>query len=54
MENDRVSLEIFESSDSQNLYLNVEALDDGPIFPGTGRRINCDRPNYCVADKDVW
>jgi len=28
MENDRVSLENFESSDPQNLHLNVEAPDD--------------------------
>jgi hypothetical protein len=55
MENDRDSLENLESSeprDSQNFYLNVEAPDDGHIFLGPGRRINCLLPNLCVADKD--
>ena len=46
------NLESSNSEDSQNLYLNVEAPDDGHILPGTGRRINCLLPSLCIADKD--
>jgi hypothetical protein len=55
VENDGASLENLESSESghsQNLYLNVEAPDDGHILPGTGRRINCVLLNLCIVDKD--
>ena len=54
-ENNRDSVENLESSDSedsQNVYLNIEAPDDGHILPGTGRRVDCVLPSLCIADKD--